>query len=198
MGGQRESSVDSHEQGSDDTVAARLACHRRVPAAARVWCRCRPGSWRPPIEDSRYHLWQEVQARREIAREQLGSSLGRTRAAGPRRRSAPPLRVAGPASAGFLSSPSSPAGDRGRRARRTSRAPAWGSHPPSSERRTPSRSARNGNLRPVPGRVGRCRRVDLEPELDCRPSAVARARHGSGHRWLCGRRDQPRAATSVR
>jgi hypothetical protein len=24
-----------------------------------------PGSWRPPVEDSRYHLWQEIQARRE-------------------------------------------------------------------------------------------------------------------------------------
>ena len=48
-----------------------------------------PGSWRPPVEDSRYHLWQDIQARRESANEKLGTFAGADREAGPRRRSAP-------------------------------------------------------------------------------------------------------------
>ena len=45
-----------------------------------------PGSWRPPVEDSRYHLWQEVQARRESTAD---------RAAGPRGTSPPAARSRG-------------------------------------------------------------------------------------------------------
>ena len=56
----------------------------------------------------------------------------------------------------------------------------------------------NRDHRPVSGRVGRCCRVDLEPELDCRAPVVARARHESGHRWLCRRRARIRAAISGR
>lgn len=48
-----------------------------------------PGSWRPPVEDSRYHLWQEIQARREGTDEKLGTFAGAGRAAGPSRGSAP-------------------------------------------------------------------------------------------------------------
>ncbi len=88
------------------------------------------------------------------------------------------------------SSPSSPpTGGLGRRARVLLGLRASGSHPPWSARARHDQPG-NRDRRSVSGRVGGRRRVDLEPELDCRAPAVPRARHQPAHGRLRGRSSQ--------